>query len=736
MKWLLKKLQAPKDSKPRRTASSWALLLRLLRRIPIRTAARNLVERQFISILQITLEEVNALVQSSSTIKTTPVAQEELVEKFSKKEKKTAKSLKRKRSGDLAENVSSNESLGLSLLESIHAVVSYITTTSNPISEHNNEGTDAVFSAEYLQRVIRTTFEESAKILGSWLAICEAFITPLADLPVSAAWLSPFIQIWMSHTVDHMANVQFSLYCTQSVLGLVKAIKSGQYPGLGWMPQLEQLLTRNIMGPAKASRVADPESAVLQSLTGLSIIQDVGNAPILFEMAIRSIKPHASKRRRASDDTWLQTVFTSLKDSMPQLAKLFERKGMAISAMLQLATDHKLKLDLPELRAITSEYALPDGRDSWDLVAAMIKLDANVFLIPDREGGKDLLATLLTRITEASLASTWPGISKWVVSNVLVPLMNEFARARKLTEFFRHWYEQLIKIGTAQQTSKTNFCSAWEDEALQAGLAKILEPSLTILQIEDILDWLAGEVKINANAVSVILDGIAASLALASESVIDAVGSRLYHIAFYPGASNAGSWTTPQAHDRKDVRYRWRFWRIVSRTVDATSYQKIDLLLTLWKHDSTPFNPILNDLVLATNNFVRNDTEGSFLESVEIVRLLASLWSAPESKDLRKSLIGPPLEAFLRTFCGAFQTYFSEMLDPKKVDNDIDSLYEPINLRETRRLPIWSYAEIIFVKYPKVLVLYVYSIPRRILANSSALLERIPLVTCSNMYSG
>lgn len=652
LRWLLKKLLIP-----RKTASSWTLLLYLLRTIPATNAAKILAERGFVSILKLELEELCKEGNKS-------------VPGQVKEDKKSSK--KRKRSGEVvASSVTQDPTALPQLLEAIFAVVRYVTEASEVLSSAWTDklGRGAAFSAEYMQKAIRTSSQEAGQILGAWLALCAKALPYIEDKSRIEHWLSPFVRIWSCHTTDTISHLNFSLHCTSSVLELLAGIKSGQLQSPKWAAQLEQLIARNIINPTKTAMAANPESDLLETLTRTSVIYNVSNAPLLFVTAIRSVKPHGSRRRRGSDDAWLLHVFKKLRESMPPQTS---RDGKAISDMLQLAIEYKVMLDLPVLRAVTLEFALAKEHVSWQLVATMIKLDANVFLIEDKDTEEKLLDNLLARITNASFSEGWAEISRQVVDEVVVPLMNEFAKARDLSGFMRHWHAQLMLFErmSVKLDEPIDELSAWEDEALHVELRKLFEASLTLQQIEQILEWLSAEVKISPSAVCVLLDAIAGSLV--SEAVVDAVGLRLYSIMFEDNAI-----------ETLDGRYKWRSLRVVSRTVDCTTYSNIDLLLQAWEGG-------LQRVLAKSGEKAR---QGSNLGFAENFKLACSLWSAPESGTLKDQSIKPVALEFLRTAN-------SLMISNEKVK------YGKItNIEGDDGWLIATVVHTMCVKYPKVLVL-------------------------------
>lgn len=343
LRWLLKRLQAPSDEIPRwaekfpdkvfllirsrKTPSSWRLLCYLLRNTPLPNAARILVERQFLSIIRRTLEEA----QKSSNNAVAPRSNSE----SSIIEQETVKvSKKRRRSGELVTKPSTSESNGLlSLLDAIISAMNCVVQNTKPTSLTLDRERSSAFSMEYMKTVIRTTAEEASTILGLWLSLCHTALPQVGGLASVESWLAPFVEIWSSHTADDAPHLQFSLHATRPLLNLLRSSKDDKFPS-SWTEQLEILVARNIVIPAKA------DQTILEILTKASVLQNTGNAPLLFDIAIRAVQLTGSARRRkAPDEKFLQSVFGSLRGSMVNVKG---DNGKQMRAMLQLAIDHKL----------------------------------------------------------------------------------------------------------------------------------------------------------------------------------------------------------------------------------------------------------------------------------------------------------------------------------------------------------------------------------------------------------
>jgi nucleolar pre-ribosomal-associated protein 2 len=693
LKWLLKKLQAyaaPRYaslncfeyhsdfSEFRNTPSSWRLLHYLLQVLSQSTSARALIDRQFTSILRETLEEAQKPPRDIDMVEAPSTSGSEIKEK----ERPRKPSKKRKHTGELVGDPTSQGSNLPDLIGAIFSAMDLLIQFTKLISKNSKEGRSSAFLAEYMKAVLKTAAKEAATILGSWASLCQnALKNQDLDKKDLQSWLTPFIEIWNTHEIEDTSYMQFSLHCTQPILSLLRTVKEGKYANFDWVPQLEQLISRNIMNPAKTAKWENPESDLLPTLTRITILQDTANASRLFEVAIRSIQPHESRQRRPNDDTWLQFVFKTLKDAMPP--QRAESNGTDVGAMLQCAIDHKLNLNLSDLRTITSEYALPEGREDWELLSTIIKLDANVFLISNDD--QDLLKELLDRITKISIDDSWTRLCDRVVSDVLVPLMGEFAKARDLSGFLRHWLAQLIEFDRLRNEDmrfSMDF-GAWEDDALQVQLSKLLESSLTVQQITQILDWLLTEVTEHPDAVCVILDAIAGSIH--HEEVVDAVGLRLYHIMF-----------DSEASEKLEGRYRWRSWRILSRSLGWLMVPDVNELSRLWGLRAKPFRSLSSK---STSNIVGNISK---LEVLEVTRLVCAAWNTAEKDSLTERFRKLYALNVLQQLAQDIKYLPGELKGGEDLGSETCGSVAK-TLEPGIGWTTWSSCKIVFVEYPRIL---------------------------------
>ncbi|KAL2068761.1 hypothetical protein VTL71DRAFT_15099 [Oculimacula yallundae] len=677
LRWLLKRLQAPSDEVPRNTPSSWRLLCYLLRKIPLPNAARILVERQFLSIIRRTLEEAQKSTSNDVQTRLNP-------ESGATEQESVKASKKRRRSGELVTKSNASESMALStLLDAIFSALNCVVQNTKATSSNLDGEPSSAFSAEYMKTAIRTPAEEAATVLGLWLSLCHTALPQARGVVSVEFWLAPFVEVWDSHITVDNSHLPFSLHVTESLLSLLRSSKEAYFPA-SWIERLDILVARNIVLPMKA------DQSLLEPLTRPSVLQNTGNAPLLFDIAIRAAHPTGSARRRKSpDEKFLQSMFGSLKVS---ISSVKGDHGNQIRAMLQLAIDQKLDLDLDVLREITSESAMAD----WNTLATIIELDANVFLL-----GEDtvLLDQLLEAITKASLSQSWSGTQDKVVSTVLVPLMRAFAKARDLSGFIRHWFSQLVLYEKLREDVNVTLFGAWEDEALQIELQKLMEPSLNISQIVKILDWLSEEVTEHPDAVCVILEAVAGSVS-GEEQVVDAINSRLYEIMFEND-------TTVNLHSR----YRWRSWRILSHSLSWLEVGDLNKLGELWEDQAKPFNT-LSSLSKSESILKIKPKEKRGLESLEIFRFACSAWTSATKQ--RKSVSSvqsrakPALLSLLQGLAKDVSQLFVDLQDNKELGDEVCGSKQN-NLSRGKGWMIWALVRCLFIEHPDVLILFLSS---------------------------
>ncbi|TQS39083.1 hypothetical protein Golomagni_00397 [Golovinomyces magnicellulatus] len=612
--WLLKKLKT--NSIARKTPSSWWLLGYLVESVPVRIASRILLSKEAIveerdnpskqikiSILQNTLEE------ALENLRLLPPP-ETLCQKQSKK---------RRHNGELVTTNVAIDHLP-DLMDAISTVLSFLVKSGSFAFAEFTDDTGASLSAAFMKTTYITSAEKAAVTFGSWLNLCEKVYPLCSSTNVNniKTWLTPFVELWNSRLQSDTALLSFSQHCASPILSLLQAIRRGSLE-INWHSQLEQLLSLNIIIPAKKKYHENSTSDLLEMLTKPVATLNIFNVPVLFEISIRSIRHQCTRNRQPEDEAWLQAVFQTLLNLRSD-----SENQECINNMLKLCIQFKVNLDMKLLQSILLKSAISEYDQNWTLIATIIKLDANIFLVSNEES---LLALLLNRITEASLDPCWSTISDHVVSEVLLPVMLEFAKARDLSGFIKLWFNQLCifesKRKETQDSSMIVF-SAWEQERLFLELRKILDSSLSTDQILNLISWISKNAEKNPCGAYIILEAICGSIS-GQEHVVDSISLQPYNIIFHKKTLGLQS------------RYRWRAWRLLTHTLNWANSRDLDTLASSWDSEGNPFTLYVenHDSLLEINH------EESVLvpESVEVFRSVCAAFNASvESCHLEKSI--------------------------------------------------------------------------------------------------
>lgn len=379
------------------------------------------------------------------------------------------------------------------------------------------------------------------------------------------------------------------------------------------LPSRSNFLAMRQEGASKASLDSIPPSAhmPLVLLDSLRSIDDeftptsiptagrnldkrvLSTIPLLFDIAIRCL-PRDTQRKRITEAPWLEAIFLYLTNRLglpifSETAVSVNQQSLEIlEQMLQTAIDKDVSLDTAILRNIVTRFSgiLKSGQDScqWTLIAKTLKLDANVFLIPtdvnanpngSSSSADGLLGTLFSQITTAG-CRLLPKLSddyNLIRSSIVLPLLREFAKARDLSGFLRHWQDELMAREESRSTSEDELpdsatprhLSIWEDVDLSNGLRSLLESSLTAGQIDKALSSALPNLETFLHSGSENFPGAYASLivldailrAVQQEETTDSVFATVQSISQAVTRLLSPSINWPNKH-------RWRLWRIAT----------------------------------------------------------------------------------------------------------------------------------------------------------------------------
>ena len=218
--------------------------------------------------------------------------------------------------------------------------------------------------------------------------------------------------------------------------------------------------------------------------------------PFLLDVALRSV-PAVTPRQRLKERPWIETVFAELLDCVPPGTS---EQHDTLRGMLTVLGRHA-SLSKDTLAALAKEHAAfgngtPEHNLDWQLIAKIVELDANVYVDADMatalfgaisganvalEQGRTLsVAEFNGNADENGACGVWK-------DEIIIPIMQAFARNRNLLTFVELWHKQLQR----NLDSVERF--VW-DEVDQA-FAALVETSLTEQQVTDLVSQLHGDVK-------------------------------------------------------------------------------------------------------------------------------------------------------------------------------------------------------------------------------------------------
>jgi nucleolar pre-ribosomal-associated protein 2 len=550
----------------------------LLRRIPITNAARVMSERRFMGLLAQALGRLLVALQVDTTEEA--VASSPPTSPAGKSSTK-----KRKRSTEnLASKLDTEEAYALA--EAIYESVHYMLQLSQSNTDRQS-GKEGNFASELVTAVIRTSTEEAATILGSFLAICSGLASRNKS---TAAQLPAYIYIWSAKHDSETASSTFAKHALGPSLAYL------QTPSLPAETKnfLEQLVCRSILLPV---RKAHEKPDRLREF----ILQSSGFKPeyaaTVFDIAVRSLQPHSAHRSKAQDNAWLQGVFTALRESLPAEGS---GRADAVEAMLEICAERRISLGAEILRDVAFKEAfggLTLGNEKSDehyldnlqtvnskILATVVNLDAQVIL-ETPEGSPDLMREFLRHTTVFGIKDKeWPARSGVYVDEILIPLVDAMAKSRKLSSYLRIWYEQLCMFerirakvqsdngpvlpGTpSNDADPVKTFSAWEDESLIKKVAGLLEQILSSEELAETVTWLEAEADNCYPAVLVLIETLCRGVKKRKNA--EALGLRLCKLSLKKSSVD-------KTRDAVPIRYRFRRYIAMASVVNlAHIYEEL-----------------------------------------------------------------------------------------------------------------------------------------------------------------
>ncbi|KAK2605515.1 hypothetical protein N8I77_008348 [Diaporthe amygdali] len=569
LRWLLKNMNGPSASAEqfRRYPMAWSVVACVFTRIPLFALPKSLADRRFVPILEQTLKEI-----SNPRNEDHASSDVEMTDGTSPPPKGDSK--KRKRSPEVKFDLES--------LRTSHGCLrtadSLFLALENLVARLKDMPGDAPsnvrMGAEHVKSLFSSPAKEAAEILRPILSICDH---ALSDQESESAenrpsWVNIFSSLWDLHlqSSSDALDVAISLYPTGFII-LAKMDRSKDlvmdpHLKVTWRQALRRFFIKNMILPARAAFLNRKDVGIIQGAVNMTSSLPTASLPVLFSLAVSpsGLTDDASGRKDRED--WTQKVFEIVEEAMRTAEPV--KRNDAMKIVLDTALQCNASISLGGLRSVCRQYTDEAGAIDLSLVPRIADIDVDVFMISAE--GQTLLDDILGQITNLSDteldASAEADLVKFVVS-----LATGSAKARNLSWFIRKWTEVLSEC-LMKDDGYTSVKGIWSSTQVVEAVAYLLQPSINISQLANLLEWLEGrDGSFKNGSLLVVLDAI--TQGVTDEDFIDSVGTRPFDLAS----------KVKIKHLDGSMRARW--WRVVERTLSQSELATVRALWTKVESD-------------------------------------------------------------------------------------------------------------------------------------------------------
>ncbi|KAF2762737.1 hypothetical protein EJ05DRAFT_471688 [Pseudovirgaria hyperparasitica] len=497
--------------------------------------------------------------------------------------------------------------------------------------------TGATGACVHMQKVLTASSSRAADLLRLWCLALESLPTAREDWilvhdlqrhgPVSSP-LSPMIDVW---TLSERSNpkddaiLAFARTSLVPVLNLLQNLSPGELRSTTVVArrELESLVASQIILPARDIQLCqgleacstrldswfEPLTQLQSDLTGShtqsshrDIMQEsaLQLVPLLWSVALRTTL-RVDQRKKTIEESWLLTLFRSLAkcagfpldpDSPVQSGNT---NVQCLITLFDMAMEHQFQIDSDVLRIIIEKYsglAQVYEAVNWNLVIAVIRMDASIFLVQGANVVKNSESTRTigdALFNSLSIATKDPdpeefSLEQSLKRDVLVPIVNVHASTKNLERLIQRWHAEIVRSLTDANDTKELSKSLWESSVLRESLLTLLEQSLSSKQLTRLLsiymDSLGKEAEnyhttsssakrteivLAINADVVILDAITEGLI--GDQIIDEllpVILQIYDLCV----------AVFEEHKMRDMRHMDKSWRLLSKMETMVRRQK------------------------------------------------------------------------------------------------------------------------------------------------------------------
>lgn len=569
LRWILDRMKDETDlgNATRTNISAWLLLDWMIQALPVSRSAPHLRDASLPTILERTLSQAFGTHTELQGPEVETAHLRDASDSSNTMSAGSPPSRKRKRGTNAMVSSTVGQDRRDRLKHLFGVLCSLLRTLTSLASD--TEQTNDSTQTELVRMVLRTDSAQASRILDYWLKGVHQLVESSPLFSENMEWdselvdLSLVVHIWELRSVgptdvSGSSAEEFNTQCLISALQLstliyrhraIASSSSIQTALEQALQSLDKLLVRHLLTPSRAAFLAaagalqlEPQRSdtitlaellaplrarLLQAVLAQNSVEAFPNdllylfdAPAhLLDLIIRA-SPSRTPRARVSEKPWIQAACATLAECVgcslvepPEFATQ-ALAAAALRKMLQVLKTHNITLQ-PEMLTNLFWYhcgvKYPQQLEKsihWSLIAALIELDASVFVTEPYNPKKSFdepkndIAEFVFEQISASDIQQFLDLSPGrdfsndmiqhqclILDKIIVPLLLAFAQNRNLPGFIRRWDHQLTsRYRHVHQNPLTGKYSIWEDRAINRALANVFESVLTSSQIAGLLD--------------------------------------------------------------------------------------------------------------------------------------------------------------------------------------------------------------------------------------------------------
>lgn len=220
--------------------------------------------------------------------------------------------------------------------------------------------------------------------------------------------------------------------------------------------------------------------------------------PYLLDVALRCT-PTSTPKQRITEGPWIDAVVAALCSVLPSPVSASDVDSTSVAnqtvvAMLDVMLRKKLSLTSALLAKLIQDWSgllrwaempLPTTSEpDFQLVAKVLAMDPTMFTDIKSLRARALFEALTAHGKDVRSLHDIPSMQSLLCKSIAIPLMKAFARIRNLRGFVDQWSSELREHSAWEEDQ----WFVWRDQTLQSSLRDVLEVSLTLPQITELLE--------------------------------------------------------------------------------------------------------------------------------------------------------------------------------------------------------------------------------------------------------